>query len=119
MTGRGLVGLAALAFAVGLTAGRAAAADELPQPAGGPRSEAGQAESGKALYAQHCSHCHGFGMVNAGNVVPDLREFPADKKQRFADTVTHGKNNRMPPWGDVLSSAEIEASWAYVRTGGK
>jgi len=25
----------------------------------------------------------------------------------------------MPPWGDVLSSAEIEALWAYVRTGGK
>jgi mono/diheme cytochrome c family protein len=111
--------VAALAFAVGLTAGRAAAPDELPQPAGGPGSEAEQAESGKALYAQHCSHCHGFSMVNAGNVVPDLREFPEDNKHRFADTVTQGKNNRMPPWGDVLSSAEIEALWAYVRARGK
>jgi len=117
MTGRGFGGLAALALA--LITGRSAAADDTPRPAGGPGSEAEQVQSGKALYAQHCSHCHGFGMVNAGNVVPDLREFPTDKKQRFADTVTHGKNNRMPPWSDVLSSAEIEALWAYVRTRGK
>lgn len=110
MTGRGLGGVAALAFA--LIANRSAAA-------GDPNSEDKQVQSGKALYAQHCSHCHGFGMVNAGNVVPDLREFPAENEQRFVDTVTHGKNNRMPPWGDVLSSAEIEALWAYVRTKGK
>ena len=117
MTGRGLGGAAALAFA--LIAGRPAAADDAPRPAADPGSEAEQVQSGKALYAQHCSHCHGFGMVNAGNVVPDLREFPRDNKQRFVDTVTHGKNNRMPPWGDVLSSAEIDELWAYVRTGGK
>ena len=103
-------GVAALAFA--LIAGRAAAA-------GDAGSEAEQVQSGKSLYAQHCSHCHGFSMVNAGNVVPDLREFPRDDKQRFVDTVTRGKNNRMPPWGDVLSSAEIDELWAYVRTGGK
>jgi mono/diheme cytochrome c family protein len=24
----------------------------------------------------------------------------------------------MPPWKDVLKSDEIEAIWAYVRTGG-
>ena len=89
MTGRGLGGLATLVFFAALT-GRTTAADELAQPGGGPGSEAREAESGKALYAQHCSHCHGFDMVNPGNVVPDLREFPADKKQRFADTVTHG-----------------------------
>jgi mono/diheme cytochrome c family protein len=119
MTGRGLGGVAALAFA--LIAGRTVAGDDMPRPAEGPDpgSEAEQVQSGKALYAEHCSHCHGFGMVNAGNVVPDLREFPTDNKQRFVDTVAHGKNNRMPPWGDVLSSAEIEAMWAYVRTGGK
>ena len=117
MTGRGFGGVAALAFA--LIAGRSAAGDDMPRPAKAPGSAAEQVQNGKALYAQHCSHCHGFGLVNAGNVVPDLREFPTDNKQRFADTVAHGKNNRMPPWGDVLSSAEIEALWAYVRTKGK
>jgi cytochrome c55X len=116
VTGRGLAGLAALAFAVALTAGRSAAAGDALQGAEGLSSEA---EHGKALYAQHCSHCHGFGMVNAGNVVPDLREFPKDNKERFVDTVAGGKNNRMPPWGDVLSPEEIDELWAYIRTKGK
>jgi cytochrome c55X len=119
MTGRGLRGLAALSFAVALTAGWSAAAGDAPQGAGGPRSEAEQAQRGKALYAEHCSQCHGYGMVTAGNVVPDLREFPKDEKQLFVDTVKHGKNNGMPAWGDLLSSDEIEELWAYVRTGGK
>jgi cytochrome c55X len=114
VTGRGRGGLALAAFA--LLAGGSAAADDTPRPSGPP---AQQADSGKALYAQHCSHCHGFGMVNPGNVVPDLREFPSDDKQRFVDTVTHGKNNRMPPWGDILSSAEIDELWAYIRARGK
>jgi mono/diheme cytochrome c family protein len=29
----------------------------------------------------------------------------------------NGKNS-MPPWRDVLKPDEIEAIWAYVRTGG-
>jgi mono/diheme cytochrome c family protein len=117
MTRRGLAGAAALALA--LIAGCSAAADDIPQPAGGAGWDAEQVQRGTALYAQHCSHCHGFGMVNAGNVVPDLREFPKDNKQRFVDTVAHGKNNRMPPWGDVLSPEEIDELWAYIRTSGK
>jgi cytochrome c55X len=117
MTWRGLAGLAALALA--LITAHFAAAEDTGGAGAGAAAEAEQVQSGKALYAQHCSHCHGFGMVNAGNVVPDLREFPTDNKQRFVDTVTHGKNNRMPPWGDLLSSAEIDALWAYVRTHGK
>jgi cytochrome c55X len=119
MTGRGLVGFAALSSAVALMAGWSAAAGDAPLGAGDARSEAEQAQRGKALYGLHCSHCHGFGMVNAGNVVPDLREFPKDNRQRFVDTVERGKNNRMPPWGDLLSSDEIEELWAYIRTGGK
>jgi cytochrome c55X len=100
--------------------GWSAAAGDGPLGAGGAGgSEAEQAQGGKALYALHCSHCHGFGMVNAGNVVPDLREFPKDNRQRFVDTVERGKNNRMPPWGDLLSSDEIEELWAYIRTRGK
>jgi cytochrome c55X len=116
VTERSLGGFAALAFAVALASGRPAIADEAPQGAEARSLETGLVQSGKSLYAQHCSHCHGFGMVNAGNVVPDLREFPMDNKQRFVDTVTHGKNNRMPPWVDVLSSEEIDALWAYIRS---
>ena len=68
---------------------------------------------GKAIYAEKCSHCHGPGMLNAGTITPDLRRFP-DDRQRFASTVKQGKNNRMPPWGDILNDDDIAELWAYV-----
>jgi len=68
---------------------------------------------GKTTYAQKCSHCHGPNMLNAGTVTPDLRTFP-DDRARFTTTVKLGKNNRMPPWGDLLSDDEIADLWAYV-----
>jgi mono/diheme cytochrome c family protein len=68
---------------------------------------------GKVTYAQKCSHCHGFNMVNAGTVTPDLRAFP-DDKARFITTVKQGKNGKMPPWADLLSDEEIADLWAFV-----
>jgi len=76
------------------------------------------AAKGKALYAHHCSHCHGFNMVNAGTIAYDLRQFPHNDKARFVRSVTEGKNGRMPQWGDLLKSEEIDEIWAYVLTGG-
>ncbi len=81
-------------------------------------SEADMAEKGKALYAHHCSHCHGFNMVNAGTIAYDLRQFPHNDKARFVHSVTEGKNGRMPQWGDLLKPQEIDEIWAYVLTGG-
>ena len=75
--------------------------------------------NGRALYARHCSHCHGFNMVTPGTVAFDLRRFPRDQKPRFVESVTQGRNNRMPPWRDVLTPEQIDALWAYVSTGGK
>jgi mono/diheme cytochrome c family protein len=111
--------LAALALAASLAGVLSGHPARARDAAGGPGADASRAAAGKALYAEHCSHCHGFGMVNSGNVVPDLREFPSGDEARFVETVAHGRNNRMPPWGDVLSRAEIEALWAYVRTKGR
>jgi mono/diheme cytochrome c family protein len=76
------------------------------------------ASQGKALYSQLCRNCHGVNMVNAGTSSFDLRKFPRDDRTRFVNSVTNGKNS-MPPWGDILQPDEIEAIWAYVRTGGK
>jgi mono/diheme cytochrome c family protein len=70
-------------------------------------------DQGKVTYAEKCSHCHGFGMVNAGTIAPDLRKFPHDEA-RFFTTVKIGKNNKMPPWGDLLSDDQIISLWAYV-----
>jgi mono/diheme cytochrome c family protein len=84
-----------------------------PEPA-----DAEMAARGKALYMHHCSHCHGFNMVNAGSVAYDLRQFPHNDKARFVHSVTEGKNGRMPQWGDLLKPQEIDEIWAYVLTGG-
>jgi mono/diheme cytochrome c family protein len=116
MTGEGTGRLAALTLAAALAAGWPAQADDAAKGAGG--NDAAHVAQGMTLYANHCSHCHGIGMVNGGNVVPDLREFSGDEA-RFVDTVTHGRNNRMPPWDDLLSPAEIKELWAYIQTKGQ
>ena len=112
MRRRGAGGVTGLTVAAALAVGSSAQADDAPKGAGGNDA---RVAAGKALYANHCSHCHGFGMVTSGNVIPDLREFSGDES-RFVDTVTHGKNGRMPPWGDVLSPPEIKQLWAYIHS---
>jgi mono/diheme cytochrome c family protein len=78
------------------------------------RAEAqAQVDHGKMTYAQKCSHCHGPNMVNSGTITPDLRAFP-DDRTRFVTTVKQGKNNKMPPWGDILSDDEIMDLWAFI-----
>jgi len=72
-----------------------------------------QIDHGKVTYAQKCSHCHGPNLMNSGTVTPDLRGFP-DDKSRFVTIVKQGKNNKMPPWGDILSDDEITDLWVYV-----
>jgi mono/diheme cytochrome c family protein len=73
----------------------------------------GKIDHGKAIYAERCSHCHGPGMLNPGTITPDLRRFPNDR-DRFVNTVKLGKNNKMPPWGDLLGDEEIASLWAYI-----
>jgi mono/diheme cytochrome c family protein len=70
-------------------------------------------DHGKAIYTERCSHCHGPGMLNPGTITPDLRRFPNDR-DRFVSTVKLGKNNKMPPWGDLLGDEEIASLWAYI-----
>jgi mono/diheme cytochrome c family protein len=85
-----------------------------PEPPPTPQ----QFAKGSDLFAQICSHCHGPHMINPGTVSFDLRKFPHDDRERFFNSVRNGKK-AMPPWKDVLHPDEIEAVWAYVRTGGQ
>lgn len=87
-------------------------------PATAPNDKV-MAEHGRSLYAHHCSHCHGFNMVNPGTVSFDLRQFPHNDKARFLNSVTNGKNGRMPPWNGVLTPQELDEIWSYILTGGK
>jgi mono/diheme cytochrome c family protein len=76
-----------------------------------------QINKGAAIFAQHCSACHGAHMADP-QAAFDLRRFPFDQKRRFANSVSQGKDN-MPPWGDLLTPEDIEALWAYVMAGEK
>ncbi|SRR5579871_550047 len=102
------------ALAISVMAIAAAPSATAQQAASSPATvDEARIDAGKAIYAEKCSHCHGPGMLNAGTITPDLRKFP-DDHQRFVTTVKQGKNNRMPPWGDILSDDDIAALWAYI-----
>ena len=77
-----------------------------------PNAQA-QIDHGKTTYAEKCSHCHGPNLMNSGTITPDLRAIP-DDRTRFVTTVKQGKNNKMPPWADILSEEEIGNLWAFV-----
>ena len=81
-------------------------------------ARAQDATRGKQLYAKNCLQCHGRNMVTPGTVAYDLRQFPEDDKPRFENSIIKGRRN-MPPWGDKLSTEEIDDLWAYVLTRGK
>src|SRR5271170_3737367 len=103
--------LVVLGAAALLSVAPCSADDSAPTPSvaatAGPDPEL--AAKGKELYAERCSHCHGFNMVNPGNYSYDLRQFPHGAKDRFVNSVLNGKNGRMPPWRDAIGADEIDA----------
>ena len=111
-----LVAAAYLSAAAMTASAQTAAPAAMPQENIGidqAQIDQGQIDQGKATFTQKCSHCHGFNMVNAGTIAPDLRRFP-DDRERFFTTVKLGRNGKMPPWGDLLSDDQIACLWTYV-----
>jgi cytochrome c55X len=106
---RGLSSCAAAVFVA--TAVTAAAQTTTPQEA--TSVDPALIDLGKTTYAEKCSHCHGPGMLNPGTITPDLRKFP-DDKERFFAIVKQGRNNKMPPWADLLSDDQIGTLWVYI-----
>jgi mono/diheme cytochrome c family protein len=90
----------------------------LPHSADSPKASSELVAEGRMIYSGQCSRCHGYDMNNAGLVGYDLRKFSKEDEDRFFNSVRNGKPPIMPPWGDVLSTREIEALWAYVQTKG-
>ena len=72
-------------------------------------------QQGSRIYSQNCSACHGPRMLDPQGAF-DLKTFPRDQRERFLVSVAKGKN-QMPPWGGLLSTADIEALWLYVMAG--
>jgi|SRR6185312_8225513 mono/diheme cytochrome c family protein len=75
-------------------------------------------DQGRDLFNDVCSPCHGRDMVNTSTLTFDLRKFPKDAAERFTTSVLNGKGNGMPPWRDKVSAEDVNALWAYVRSGG-
>jgi mono/diheme cytochrome c family protein len=86
---------------------------------------------GAALYQQVCAACHGrLGEGNGYNAVnlpvrPTAHADSADMATRPDDVLFDGvyagayplnKSNRMPAWGETLSTAQIHALVRYIRT---
>jgi mono/diheme cytochrome c family protein len=69
--------------------------------------------AGENVYNTYCAVCHGDGLVSTGQF-PNLRRLTANARAKFDDTVHNGKN-QMPPWKDVLSDAQIDQLWHYIR----
>jgi mono/diheme cytochrome c family protein len=101
---------AALALCLGI-----AGAGTVAQDAGVKPFPPEQIKRGADVYASHCVTCHGPRLANPEWAV-DLRKFPREDRARFIDTVTYGVRN-MPPWGDLIAPADVEALWAYVIAG--
>ena len=94
--------LAALAAALACALVGSEAAAQTPE----------QLRAGAEIYERNCSPCHGARMMDPQGAA-DLRKFPHDQRERFVNSVTKGKN-QMPPWGGLLTPADVEALWAYV-----
>ncbi len=78
---------------------------------------------GRALFAQHCTQCHGKEAEGNGPGAKTLKSKPADLKglaakfkgASFFIQVSGGKNE-MPAWADVLTKPEIEDLSQYLNS---
>ena len=75
---------------------------------------AATAKAGEALYGAQCAVCHGPALRNPGGSF-DLRNLKANEKARFEKAVYDGKG-QMPPWRGILTAAQLNELWAYIRT---
>jgi ABC-type amino acid transport substrate-binding protein len=75
-------------------------------------------ESGRQQYQRSCAQCHGRNLVNSGVTVYDLRKFPLDQRERFFQSLHHGKGN-MPAFRDALDDGQMRSLWVYVRNRGE
>ncbi len=90
----------------------AATAPETPAPAAAVASES--IGGGEELYAKNCGSCHGAD--GKGAFGPDLSGEYTYGKTRPAviESITSGRPNNMPAFGQKLSPAEIETLTDFI-----
>lgn len=78
----------------------------------------GNVEKGKELYPQACAACHqpdGKGLQAAG--YPNLTDkvwLYGSREETMIETVTKGRQNQMPAFGEFLGEAKVHLLTAYV-----
>lgn len=88
---------------------------------------AAEPRTGGAIYAERCAACHGDGGAGDGPAAAALEPRPRNFREasfwttrtddQLRQVVRDGKpGTLMAPFKDVLSSGEIDAVVAYVRT---
>ena len=84
----------------------------------GLSSDAARAARGKDLYPQACAACHGpDGKGNADAGFPNLTDkvwLYSSQEADMIETVTKGRQNQMPAFGDFLGEAKVHLLAAYV-----
>jgi cbb3-type cytochrome c oxidase subunit III len=83
-----------------------------------------QPADGAKIYKQHCATCHGNdgrakslkGRFKGATNLTDPAWQAAVTDTRIEDTITVGKNGRMPGFRNTLNPDEITALVAFVRT---
>lgn len=70
-------------------------------------------EQGRRAYTSYCARCHGINLAVSSAAFYDLRQFPANDKERFTRSVMKGLR-AMPAWEGIVKPEDAEAIWLYV-----
>ncbi|RVT82827.1 cytochrome-c oxidase, cbb3-type subunit III [Rhodobacteraceae bacterium CCMM004] len=88
------------------------------QSLSGGDHDAALAEAGATIFLDQCSACHGedgTGMTDLG--APNLTDaiwLYGGSEERLTETITYSRFGVMPPWGERLGDAQVNAVAAYV-----
>jgi cytochrome c oxidase cbb3-type subunit 3 len=84
----------------------------------GLSSDSARTQRGQDLYPQACAACHGpDGKGNQAAGYPNLTDkiwLYSSREDSMIETVTKGRQNQMPAFGEFLGEAKIHLLTAYV-----
>jgi cytochrome c oxidase cbb3-type subunit 3 len=84
----------------------------------GLSNDATRAGRGKASFATYCVACHGAdGKGNTAMGAPNLTDsvwLYGSSEPMLIETISRGRNNKMPAWKDMLGDARVHVLAAYV-----
>jgi cytochrome c oxidase cbb3-type subunit 3 len=76
-----------------------------------------RAQRGKELFAPACAACHGPDGKGVLGLAPNLTDkvwLYGSSEETITETITKGRTNRMPAFGEFLGDAKVHLLTAYV-----